>query len=347
MKNHYRAASITGIVSLAIILSGCGAASERSAQGPQVDASIAPEIGTALQKEGPVQIIDQDFLSASIHAEMMAQLLEKMGGEASTLKIADINSTWPAMAKADNLVNPEAWDIFFGPQIEEYVEKERSVVQLGTLSITAEEGWYVPTYVIKGDPERGIEPACPGLPDWKALNDCAHIFASPETGGKGKYLTGPAGWIDYYGDAQRIKNLGLNYEVVAAGSEAALVAEIKRAYDRGEPLLSLMWSPHFVTQKYDLTRIEFPPYTKECWGTTFACGWQDPSLLKLAGNEFPEKHPTAADFVSKFSLSDDDLGALMVEMEESQDAADVVVKKWIDENPDVWSQWLPSVPSES
>ncbi|MGC0239120.1 hypothetical protein [Arthrobacter sp. SD76] len=115
MKNHYRAASITGIVSLAIILSGCGAASERSAQGPQVDASIAPEIGTALQKEGPVQIIDQDFLSASIHAEMMAQLLEKMGGEASTLKIADINSTWPAMAKADNLVNPEAWDIFFWP----------------------------------------------------------------------------------------------------------------------------------------------------------------------------------------------------------------------------------------
>jgi hypothetical protein len=29
---------------------------------------------------------------------------------------------------------------------------------------------------------------CRGLPDWKALNECAALFATPETGGKGRFL---------------------------------------------------------------------------------------------------------------------------------------------------------------
>ncbi|GIS98491.1 MAG: hypothetical protein CM1200mP26_02040 [Acidimicrobiales bacterium] len=43
---------------------------------------------------------------------------------------------------------------------------------------TREEWWY-PSY---------IEDVCPGLPDWQALNECAEMFATPDSGGKGRSL---------------------------------------------------------------------------------------------------------------------------------------------------------------
>ncbi|PZT84263.1 MAG: hypothetical protein DI630_37300, partial [Gordonia sp. (in: high G+C Gram-positive bacteria)] len=131
----------------------------------------------------------------------------------------------------------------------------------------------VPTYVIEGDPERGIEPVCPGLPNWEALEDCVDVFSTTETAPKGRYLSGDPSWGEFYGDEKRIENLDLDYEIMFAGSEAAMAAEWKRAYERGEPLLGLMWEPHFLTAKYDVTLVEFPPYSEDCWGTTFACAW--------------------------------------------------------------------------
>jgi len=42
------------------------------------------------------------------------------------------------------------------------------VLDLGTNYADAVEAWYVPTYLIKGDPERGIEPMAPDL---KSIDD--------------------------------------------------------------------------------------------------------------------------------------------------------------------------------
>ena len=39
--------------------------------------------------------------------------------------------------------------------------------------------------------------ACPGLPSWEALNDCAAAFATAETGDKGMYLDGPVDWLKH------------------------------------------------------------------------------------------------------------------------------------------------------
>ena len=91
-----------------------------------------------------------------------------------------------------------------------------NTVSFGETGMQAKEEWWYPIY---------MKEQCPGLPDWKALNDCAELFATPETAPKGRYLGGPVTWGGY--DEERIAALGLNYEVIHAGTDAAMFAELE------------------------------------------------------------------------------------------------------------------------
>ena len=76
----------------------------------------------------------------------------------------------------------------------------------------AKEEWWYPAY---------MKEVCPGLPNWEALKDekCAEMFSTAETAPKGRYLGGPVTWGGF--DEERIDALGLNFEVIHAGTDAA------------------------------------------------------------------------------------------------------------------------------
>ena len=328
-------------VAIAIAVAGCGAAEQESASDSA--GVVSEEVKAAVEREGPIEVIENNWSSQLVQTRLGFRVLEEMGADVSITPIEYL-AGFPAMANSDNRVHMEVWDLTAKPQIEQYVQEEKSVIDLGPSGPTAEEGWYVPTYVIEGDPERGIEPACPDLPDWRALNKCAEVFGTAETGDKGRYLSGDGSWGKLYGDPKRIKNLKLNYEMIFAGSEAALVAEIRRAYERGDPILALMWKPHYVTSKYDLTLIEFPEYKDGCWETTYACGWDDISLRKLASRDFPSAHPTTAAFLRNYSVSDEDLAEILVAVEEGA-TVEAAVDDWMEANPRIWQEWIPDRPA--
>ena len=70
------------------------------------------------------------------------------------------------------------------------------VIDAGLHPARGREDWWYPLYV---------KELCPGLPDWRALNACAPLFASAKTSPKGQYLTGP--WM--LKDRARIRALNL------------------------------------------------------------------------------------------------------------------------------------------
>ena len=80
---------------------------------------------------------------------------------------------------------------------------------------------------------------CPGLPNWEALKDpaCAEAFSTAETAPKGRYLGGPVTWGGF--DEERVEALDLPFEVVHAGTDAALFAELESAYQRKAPIMLL------------------------------------------------------------------------------------------------------------
>ena len=66
----------------------------------------------------------------------------------------------------------------------------------------------------------------PDITDWKNLNKYAAMFKTSESGDKGQFLDGDPSFVT--NDAALVKNLNLNYKVVYAGSEAALITVVPR-----------------------------------------------------------------------------------------------------------------------
>lgn len=334
-----RQASAIGASVCALMLVTACAQTESKTPAEGVD----NDVSEALADEGEVVfMISEGLMENALQMNLLSKVVNELGGEAKLQPISDYVVMSTAMAKADNMIMTDFWR-WQAPDVwDKYVEKEKSIVSVGTSDYDGEEGWYVPTYVIEGDEERGIEPMCPGLPNWEALNDCVDVFATSKTGDKGQYMEGAESWAPFYGDQERIDNLDLDYEMVYAGSEPALMAELQRAYQRGEPWLGLMWRPNYMTHKLDLTRVEFPEYSDECWGTTFACQWPETVIHTLGSAALEEKHPAVWNILQNYEMPNERLSELQSYVVDDGMTHEDAAQKWIDENPEVWKAWAES-----
>lgn len=314
-------------------------ASPPAAQESTVEVNDA--VRSAVAAEGEMVLARMNWTNQQVNTELARRVLTEMGARV-TVQALDDTTVFAAMGKSDNMVDM----VVFRPTAQkfwdEFVTEKKTVVPIGDTGYQTVEGWYVPTYVIKGDPERGIEPVCPGLPDYHAINDCAAAFATPSTNGKARYLAGDPAWEPLFGDTERIDNLGLNVEKEYAGSEAALVAEFKRALDRGEPVMGLMWNPHMLFAKYDLTLVEMPAYSKECWGTTYACAWETASNSIVVSAKFAAGHPVATRFLDAYSLPVEAQNEIMLNIEEQGRTVEEAVDDWMAANESVWQSWIPT-----
>ena len=96
------------------------------------------------------------------------------------------------------------------------------------------------------------------------LGSCS---GTPKTPGRGRFHNGPTGWVVSDHNVTRLRTYGLDqyYDVFYPGSQAALDTSIMRAYERGEPWLGYYWEPTWIMGSLDMTMLEEPPYTPECW----------------------------------------------------------------------------------
>ncbi len=188
---------------------------------------------------------------------------------------------------------------------------------------------------------------CPGLPNWEALNDCAEEFSTPETAPNGRYLGGPVTWGGY--DDERAEALELDYEVVHAGTDAALFAELESAYQRQAPIMLWVYAPHWAPIKYEGEWVEFPAYTAECyddpaWGTNpdeaYDCGKPRGPIWKVAWAGVKDKWPGAHAAIQAFNVSNEEMGAMVAAVDLDGRELDEVVADWMAENEDRWSGWI-------
>ena len=55
-----------------------------------------------------------------------------------------------------------------------------------------------------------------------------------------------------------IEDYGLDDWKLIEGSSAAMVAELKKAYDNQEPIIITGWSPHWMFSSFDLKYLDDP-----------------------------------------------------------------------------------------
>jgi len=283
----------------------------------------------------PIVIPIHNWSSQVVMAYVIGGIFKSMGNNVKYVP-ADSQAVYEAIRIGDVTLSHEVWQSTFGKSFQNAVDKG-GVLDWGTHDATTLEEMGVPTWVIKKN-------LCPGLPDWKALKKCHKVFATPDSGGKGRWLEGPQSW---HKDLMpiRVKALGLadKYVVKFAGGADALWAELASAKKEGRATIIFNWTPNF-TDAEGFTFIEFPPYKKGCRvvdGGDGKCGSPKGWLKKAVNAKFPKTHPKAAAMFKKLSFTTKAIGqmASLVDIDKMshQDAA----KKWLANNKNVWKKFLP------
>ena len=94
--------------------------------------------------------------------------------------------------------------------------------------------------------------------------------------------------------------------MVFSGSEQAELAGLDSAYSRQEPYLFYFWTPHSVHAKYDLTEVELPAYSDECYAKIDAggvdCAYPEDVLFKIASAGLKDEDPESYALLKKYEL---------------------------------------------
>ncbi|MBU8880682.1 ABC transporter permease subunit [Bacillus sp. FJAT-29790] len=112
------------------------------------------------------------------------------------------------------------------------------------------------------------------------------------------------------------------------GSSAAMVAELKKAYDKQKPIIITGWSPHWMFATYDLKYLEDP---NKSFG-----GAEDIHTIVRKGLE--QDAPGAYTILDQFFWETKDMEDVMVNVTKGMDPSEAA-EKWIDANPDKVAKW--------
>jgi glycine betaine/proline transport system substrate-binding protein len=223
---------------------------------------------------------------------------------------------------------------------------EGKVLDLGTTYPDAVQGWYVPTYVVEGDPERGIEPMAPDLKTVEDLKKYKDLFV-PKAGGdkgKGRFYNGPTGWVTYTVNTVKLKAYGLDeyYENFSAGSSAALATAIFSAYEKGEPVFAYYWEPTPLMGMLDMTMLEEPAYEHIKWDEkTYDCAFPPSKVHIGVSTALIEKCPQAVTILANYESTLSQTNAALAYVEENNTSIEKGAIWFLKNYPDQWKNWFP------
>jgi glycine betaine/proline transport system substrate-binding protein len=290
------------------------------------------------ESNDPIKLTLHDWTGQLITTNLMAEVLKKAGYNVELVQ-ADYLAQFAGLETGDLHVAMEMWETT-GREAMDAATATGKVENIGPTGMKAKEEWWYPSY---------MKDKCPGLPNWEALKTdaCAEAFSTAETAPKGRYLGGPVTWGGF--DDERVESLDLPFEVIHAGTDAALFAELESAYQREAPILLWVYAPHWAPAKYQGEWVEFPEYTAECytdpkWGSNpdmaYDCGKPFGEIWKVGWAGVKDKWPGAYAAIKAFTIDNDQMGAMITEVDLDGKTVETVVADWMGKNEAVWSAWI-------
>jgi glycine betaine/proline transport system substrate-binding protein len=293
----------------------------------------------APESQDPIRVALFDWTSAVVNANILGGIYKRLGYNVEYVTADYLASLTTGLTNGDITVIVEEWDTT-GQEAMRASDATGMTENLGKLGPKSKEEWWYPTY---------MKEKCPGLPNWEGLKDpqCVEAFSTPETAPNGRYLAGPATWGGF--DEERVQALNLPYDVIRAGTDAAMFAELQSAYDRKAPILLWIYSPHWAPAKYEGEWVEFPEHTLECyedpkWGINpdlaYDCGKPHGEIWKYGWIEMKNIWPTAYRVAKNFTMDTKELGLLAGQVDLENKPVEEVAEAWIDANESKWRAWV-------
>lgn len=287
---------------------------------------------------------DLTWDSIRFHNRVAGFIIENGYGFPVEYLFVDITPGLMGLEQGDVDVNMELWPTYNLDWWEKALA-EGTVLNLGTNFENATQGWFIPTFVIKGDPERGIEPLAPDLKSISDLPRYWKLFRDPEFPEKGRLVNGPSGWVAHDINLAKLEGYGLEryFKAFSPGSGAALDTYIATSYERGLPVLFYYWEPTWLLGKYDMTMLEEAPFDEKLWTpeNKFACEWLTATTYIVVGRTFAERYPDVTDFLRNYGTSLEMNQKALAYMHETGATADEAALWFLRHNPDTWKSWIP------
>ncbi|MBG0829359.1 ABC transporter substrate-binding protein [Planomonospora sp. ID67723] len=295
-----------------------------------VTLAISTETQAQQRVHGTVRIGLHSWVGYHANAEVVKYLLERRLGYDVELVPVDEEHGWQALDGGALDAVVENWG--HEELAAAYIHGRGTVVDGGPTGNTGTIGWYVPDYLAEQYPD---------ITDWRNLNRYAHLFATADSGRRGRLLAASPSYVTY--ENALIKNLGLNYTVVFAGSEGAEIDEVRRLYAQRKPVLFYFYEPQWLTWRLQFRRIELPAYREGCDAdpVTITCGYPSYRLNKLFSRKFAEEDSPAYRLLRDFRWTNADQDMVAGWMAGKRMSPENAARRWVQSHRDVWQSWIP------
>lgn len=230
---------------------------------------------------------------------------ESQGATVNT-EVADVEPVYAGVADGTWDIGFDAWlPITHAPNWDEHPE----LVDLGT--------WYTGDAVLT----IAVNEDAP-IQSLTELADAADEFDNRIVG------IDPGAGLTRITEEEVIPTYGLEDMDFIISSTAAMLTELETSIDRGDNVVVTLWEPHWAYDEYPIRNLEDPE---------LALG-EPEEIHSFARPGFEEELPEAAEWVSNWTFSADQLFSLeniMFNEHEAEDEAgyEAAVQDWLDDNP--------------
>ena len=295
--------AVIGVVVLALVAGGLGVFG--SASGTK--ATSATDVGKG--KEITIGYIPWDEGIASTF--LWKELLEERGYKVTTTQYA-AGPLYTGVATGQVDFQTDAW---LPTTHAEYWKKYgKQLDDLGSWYGSTSLELTVPSYV-------------------KDVNTLADLKThASEFGGKITGIEPSAGMMGLL-KSKVLKEYGLqgSYDVVD-GSTPAMLAELKRAYAKKQPIVVTLWSPHWAYSDYRLKKLTDP---KGAWG-------KGDGVHTVARKGFAADNPDVGKWLKDFRMTEAQLTGLEAQIQKSVKGQEqAAVRTWLKRHPGLVDQWAP------
>ncbi|MFT0859794.1 glycine betaine ABC transporter substrate-binding protein [Ancylobacter sp. G4_0304] len=269
-------------------------------------AALGLTLGAAQAEKKDLTIAYVEWSDAVVATNVVKAALEDKGYKVKIVPLSGA-AMWQAVATGEADAMVAAW--LPGTHAAYYDKLKSKVDNLGPNVTGAKIGWAVPTYV-----------------DITTIEDIKKDPA--KFGGKVIGIDPGAGLMK--ASEKAIKEYGLPVKLVE-GSDATMVAALKDAYAKKEPIVITTWTPHWMFATWDLKYLDDP---KGVFGG-------EETVNTIVSTKLKEEAPEAYKILDGFNLSLADEQALMVENEKPGADPAATAKAWVAANKakvDAWTK---------
>ncbi|MGW2618766.1 ABC transporter substrate-binding protein [Streptomyces sp. NPDC001500] len=321
MARHWRAGA-AGLAVLGLTLTACGGAKVGSE-------SSGADGSSGSGKCGAFNLAVNPWVGYEADAAVVAYVAQNDLGCKVTKKDLKEEIAWQGFGTGEVDAVLENWG--HDDLKKKYIEGQKTAVSAGSTGNKGIIGWYVPPWLAKAHPD---------ITDWKSLNKYAANFKTSESGGKGQLLDGDPSYVT--NDEALVKNLKLDFKVVYAGSETALIQAYRKAEKNKEWVIGYFYEPQWFLSEVPLVKVNLPAYKAGCDADAakIACDYPVYDLDKIVSAKFAKSGSPAYDLVKKFHWTNDDQNVVAKYIAVDKMTPDAAAKKWVDANRAKVDAWL-------